>query len=145
MDETRTATTDATQAARRQKGIGFVPKRDVAAPSSASSCITACETGRDLLATCRGWSALMVSAQNGDRAVYRKLLTEIADLVTCWGHHHGIYGPACEQLVGNVLRTLHRVRHTYQPSRPFKPWLLGVVRYEVGKQGHRIRDCADHF
>jgi hypothetical protein len=88
------------------------------------------------LSTCLEWSALMVSAQNGDRAAYRRLLTEIADLVRCWSRRYGIHGPACEELECNVLRTLHRLRHTYQPSRPFMPWLLAVLRYEARKLGY---------
>lgn len=80
----------------------------------------------------------MVSAQNGDRAAYRRLLTEISDLARRCGCRHGIHGPACEELVCNVLRTLHRVRHTYHPSQPFKPWLLAVLRHAAREQGYRI-------
>jgi hypothetical protein len=68
------------------------------------------------LSTCLEWSALMVSAQNGDRAAYRRLLTEIADLVRCWSRRYGIHGPACEELECNILRTLHRLRHTYNQA-----------------------------
>lgn len=99
----------------------------------------ACETDHDLPAICLRWSALMVSAQNGDRAAYRTLLTEISDLARRWGCRYGIHGPAREELVCNVLRTLHSVRHTYQPSRPFMPWLLAVLRYAARQQGYRIR------
>ena len=24
--------------------------------------------------------------------------------------------------------TLHAIRHTYDPARPFKPWLAGIAR-----------------
>jgi RNA polymerase sigma-70 factor (ECF subfamily) len=30
--------------------------------------------------------------------------------------------------VQDVLLTVHRVRHTYNPSRPFKPWLAAIAR-----------------
>ena len=137
-------------AACRPERILSIPRRDTAAVRAMSCCIAACETDRDPLAICPRWSALMASAQHGDRAAYRRLLTEIADLVRCWRRRSGMDGRACEALVCNVLRTLHRVRHTYQPSRPFMPWLLSVLRYEVGKQGYSTQDvlcglsaCAD--
>ena len=30
-----------------------------------------------------------------------------------------------------MLLTLHAVRHTYDASRPFKPWLAGIARHRV--------------
>ena len=74
----------------------------------------------------------MASAQDGDRAAYRRLLTEVADLVRRQARRDGIDGPACEELACNVLRTLHRLRHAYEPSRPFMPWLLAPL-YWLGR------------
>ena len=32
-----------------------------------------------------------------------------------------------EDIVQDALLTIHRVRHTYQPGRPVKPWLVTIV------------------
>lgn len=32
-----------------------------------------------------------------------------------------------EEIVQDALLTLHRVRHTYEPGRPVKPWLAAIV------------------
>lgn len=33
-----------------------------------------------------------------------------------------------EDVVQDVLLTLHRIRHTYEPGRPVKPWLAAIAR-----------------
>lgn len=34
---------------------------------------------------------------------------------------------AIEDVVQDVLLTVHRVRHTYEPGRPVKPWLAAIA------------------
>ncbi len=36
-----------------------------------------------------------------------------------------------EDVVQDILLTLHAIRHTYDPSRPFKPWLVAVARRRI--------------
>jgi RNA polymerase sigma-70 factor (ECF subfamily) len=43
-----------------------------------------------------------------------------------------------EDLVQDVLLSLHSVRHTYDPARPFFPWLLAIVR-------NRLADAARRY
>ena len=81
------------------------------------------------------WSALMARAQDGNSARYRALLTGIASLIRCWGERQEIERPAREALVAATLIAVHRVRHTYDPRRAFLPWLLGVLREQVQRQG----------
>ncbi|HET9062038.1 MAG TPA: sigma-70 family RNA polymerase sigma factor, partial [Candidatus Binatia bacterium] len=33
-----------------------------------------------------------------------------------------------EDVTQDVLLTMHRVRHTYDPERPFEPWLFAIAR-----------------
>ena len=74
------------------------------------------------------WSALMQAAQDGDRAAYLMLLRE----VTPWVRRiaaRGLRNPhAAEDVVQDTLLSLHAARHTYDPARPFKPWLLAIAR-----------------
>jgi RNA polymerase sigma-70 factor (ECF subfamily) len=77
------------------------------------------------------WSALMVSAQAGNQDDYRVLLQELGDVVhrflsSRFGHHHFI-----EDCVQEALMAVHRARHTYDPCRPFRPWLFAIVRHKT--------------
>ncbi|MBS0558713.1 MAG: hypothetical protein JSR21_01540 [Proteobacteria bacterium] len=36
-----------------------------------------------------------------------------------------------EDAVQDILLTVHAVRHTYDPSRPFKPWPVGIARHRL--------------
>ena len=45
-----------------------------------------------------------------------------------------------DDVVQDVLLTVHRVRHTYQPGRPVEPWLAAIVVRRsidaIRKRGH---------
>jgi len=74
---------------------------------------------------------LMVSAQAGDEADYRLLLSELAPAVAAYlrsrfGHHDFV-----EDCVQEVLMAVHEARHTYQPRRLFRPWLFSIVRHKA--------------
>lgn len=77
------------------------------------------------------WSALMAAAQAGDAAAYRRLLHGITPyLRAIAGRAHRGAGDV-EDSVQDILLTLHAVRHTYDPGRPFKPWLAGIAQHRV--------------
>ncbi|MBA9034358.1 sigma-70 family RNA polymerase sigma factor (plasmid) [Rhizobium leguminosarum] len=73
------------------------------------------------------WTILMARAQDGDNVAYLRLLQEITpylrSLVRRWHKDHW----DIEDTVQDILLTLHSIRHTYDPSRPFGPWLVGIA------------------
>lgn len=75
------------------------------------------------------WRGLMVAAQGGDRAAYATLLSEIAPLVRAAVRRRYPYvgREDAEDIVQDVLLAVHSVRHTYDPSRPFLPWLMAIA------------------
>lgn len=77
------------------------------------------------------WSALMARAQAGDRAAYRRLLEGITPYIRALAvrqvRNHG----DIEDTVQDVLLTIHAVRHTYDPARPFGPWLVAIARRRI--------------
>ncbi|WP_052120553.1 sigma-70 family RNA polymerase sigma factor [Inquilinus limosus] len=78
-----------------------------------------------------GWSALMVAAQAGDRVAYRRLLTEITPYLRALARR-SLRRPAdAEDAVQDVLLTLHSIRQTYDPGRPFQPWLVAIARRRI--------------
>jgi len=73
------------------------------------------------------WLQLMAAAQDGDRAAYDRLLHEILPFVVALVRPQHRTPDCVEEMVQDVLLTVHRVRHTYDPSRPFKPWLSAIA------------------
>ena len=77
------------------------------------------------------WSILMARAQSGDRDAYRRLLEEITPYLRAHAaRRHRDTGDA-EDAVQDILLTLHAVRHTYDPNRPFGPWLLAIANHRL--------------
>lgn len=77
------------------------------------------------------WSVLMASAQSGDRGAYRQLLLAVTPMIR--GRvARAFRDPAeNEDVVQEVLMTLHAIRHTYDPGRPFGPWLVAIIQRRV--------------
>jgi RNA polymerase sigma-70 factor (ECF subfamily) len=74
------------------------------------------------------WSPLMAAAQNGDRAAYERLLREILPMLRAIAGRWHRNPDRAEDVVQDILLTIHRVRHTYDPSRPFSHWLATIAR-----------------
>jgi RNA polymerase sigma factor (sigma-70 family) len=75
------------------------------------------------------WRTLMVVAQSGNAGVYRRLLTE----VSAWLYRYYVKrlpSAMVDDAVQEVLLALHEKRHTYDPSKPFGPWLAAIARYK---------------
>ncbi|MBA7466473.1 hypothetical protein ES707_01657 [subsurface metagenome] len=73
------------------------------------------------------WDTLMACAQEGDRAAYHRLLQGITlhlrSLAARWHRDLG----DVEDAVQDVLLAVHSIRHTYDPARPFAPWLVAIA------------------
>jgi RNA polymerase sigma-70 factor (ECF subfamily) len=89
-------------------------------------------------------SELMRAAQQGDDASYRQLLLAITPRVRqIVRRQRGFAGIAeVEDLVQDVLLSIHTVRATYDPSRPFVPWLLAIVRNRLVDGARRYARVA---
>ena len=75
----------------------------------------------------RRWSQLMAAAQDGDRLAYESLLREIVPFIRNVVFRRRRAEAEIEDVVQDVLLTIHRVRHTYDPARPFKPWVSAIA------------------
>ena len=87
----------------------------------------------------RRLSLLMAAAQTGDRAAYRDLLGEAAVMVRRMLRGRFPFLPAhdIEDLVQDVLLSLHQVRATYDSARPFMPWLMAIARNRIADGARR--------
>jgi RNA polymerase sigma-70 factor (ECF subfamily) len=90
------------------------------------------------------WPGLMRAAQDGDQRAYADLLRQILPVTRAMVRRR-IQDPAlADEVVQEVLLTLHRVRHTYDPDRPFMPWLAAIASARAIDQLRRGRRRAEH-
>jgi RNA polymerase sigma-70 factor (ECF subfamily) len=75
----------------------------------------------------RAWSALMAAAQDGDGQAYERLLRACAPFVRALARRSIADADRIEDVVQETLLTMHRVRQTYDPRRPFQPWLAAIA------------------
>jgi RNA polymerase sigma-70 factor (ECF subfamily) len=77
------------------------------------------------------WSRLMARGQGGDAGAYRLLLSGITPYLRALAFRFGLTSSDIEDAVQDALLTLHSIRHTYDPGRPFAPWLVAVARHRM--------------
>jgi RNA polymerase sigma-70 factor (ECF subfamily) len=84
---------------------------------------------------------LMRGAQAGDELVYAELLV----LLTAATERYVRRKYGCVSWVDDVVQetlwTVHRVRHTYDPRRPFAPWFYAIAAtrlVDVWRREHRV-------
>jgi RNA polymerase sigma-70 factor (ECF subfamily) len=72
--------------------------------------------------------AWMAAAQRGDHERYRDLLEAVQPMVFTYLRRRIESETSAEDVTQDVLLTMHRARHTYDPQRPFEPWLYAIAR-----------------
>jgi len=81
------------------------------------------------------WADAMRAERRGEAVVYERMLKELASalrrslaprLVRVGSGAH-----ETEDLVQEILIGMHGKRHTWDPARPFLPWLHTITRYKL--------------
>jgi RNA polymerase sigma-70 factor (ECF subfamily) len=70
----------------------------------------------------------MAAAQGGDRAAYETVLRDCVPIVQRIARHQGAAADFVDDVVQDVLVTLHGARATYDPSRSFVAWLTAITQ-----------------
>lgn len=97
------------------------------------------------------WEALMHAANRGDQRAYARLLTAITPVVRGIVRARGgsLGAEGCEDVVQEVLLTVHLKRQTWREDAPLRPWLYAVTRHKVidafRARGHRIDLPVEDF
>jgi len=73
------------------------------------------------------WPQLMALAQAGDQHAYTRLLKALVPVIRSLVRKQISDEVLTEDVIQDVLLTLHRVRHTYDPTSPFLPWLMAIA------------------
>jgi len=79
----------------------------------------------------RDRAMLMARAQAGEREAYRRLLQDITPFIRALAARRLRRASDVEDAVQDVLLTIHAIRHTYDPSRPFAPWLAAIAKRRI--------------
>jgi RNA polymerase sigma-70 factor (ECF subfamily) len=70
----------------------------------------------------------MAAAQRGDKRLYERLLREIATASERFIRRRFGALSFVDDCVQECLLAVHNARHTYDPAKPFRPWLFSLVR-----------------
>ena len=91
-------------------------------------------------------AALMRSAQGGDAEAYAALMQELAVRVRQIVRYRRAFLERAdvEDLVQDVLLSVHAVRATYDATRPFVPWLLAITRNRLADAARRYARHGAH-
>lgn len=74
------------------------------------------------------WSAQMIAAQAGDRVAYERLLRGCTPLIRQVVRRQGVHPDRVDDVTQEILLTVHRARHTYDPTRSFSAWLCTIAQ-----------------
>jgi RNA polymerase sigma factor (sigma-70 family) len=110
----------------RARKILIVKENDTAATCMSNRADTKARRVRE-----EHWRALLRSAQDGDGKAYAQLLYELLPMLRRIVTHKWPSGPDIEDIVQEVLVSLHTARHTYDPNRPFMPWLMTITTRRI--------------
>jgi RNA polymerase sigma-70 factor, ECF subfamily len=93
------------------------------------------------------WSILMAHAQAGNSDAYHRLLEEISPYLRSLAARRHRDPNDVEDALQDILLTVHAIRHTYDPTRPFGPWLVAIANRRLidrlRRQGRlRARESA---
>jgi DNA-directed RNA polymerase specialized sigma24 family protein len=90
------------------------------------------------------WRALMAAAQDGDGAAYARLLSELLPVLRRVVRRKWRTSQDAEDIVQEVLMSLHSVRQTYDPRRPFMPWLMTITSRRIADAARRASARYSH-
>ncbi|MBI3419114.1 MAG: sigma-70 family RNA polymerase sigma factor [Proteobacteria bacterium] len=89
----------------------------------------------------------MSLALAGDRKAYERVLRLVSQRLTVF---LGRKLPAKDRddVMQEILLSIHKARHTYDPARPLMPWVMAIARYRMHDHwrrhyGHSFDEMAD--
>lgn len=88
----------------------------------------------------------MRAAQAGDSHSYARLLEEITPRLRriVRSRRPFLQVEDIEDVVQEILLSVHAVRATYDPERPFIPWLLAIAKNRLADAGRRFARSTAH-
>ena len=83
---------------------------------------------------------LMELAQGGDGDAFQQLFEEVGPIIARFLRRRLADDAEVEDICQEAMIAVYRSRHTYQPTRPFEPWLFAIVRRVSSQHFRRARE-----
>lgn len=82
--------------------------------------------------------ALLVLAQDGDRAAYSALLQGLLPYLRRLAARRLSRPQDIEDTVQDIYLSIHAIRHTYDPERPLQPWINVIAERRIADRLRRL-------
>ncbi|MCR4302824.1 MAG: sigma-70 family RNA polymerase sigma factor [Gallionella sp.] len=86
---------------------------------------------------------LMKQSQAGDQRAYTALLQETSRLLRPYLTKRLSLASEVDDLLQEILISIHKARHTYDGNRPYKPWMYAIAKFRL--QDHLRAHYSDHL
>ena len=89
------------------------------------------------------FAELMQRSLSGDTQAYAALLRETARLLRPFLVKRLNIGSDVDDLLQEILLSIHKARHTYDGERPYKPWVYAIANFRL--KDYLRAHYADHL
>jgi|ERR1019366_1522842 RNA polymerase sigma-70 factor (ECF subfamily) len=73
----------------------------------------------------------MRQSQNGDQRAYATLLQKTSSLLRPFLAKRLSFTNEVDDLLQEILISIHKARHTYDGNRPYKPWVYAIAKFRL--------------
>lgn len=75
--------------------------------------------------------ALMRQSLNGDQQAYALLLKETSRILRPFLAKRLLFTNEVDDLLQEILISIHKARHTYDGNRPYMPWVYAIAKFRL--------------
>jgi RNA polymerase sigma-70 factor (ECF subfamily) len=75
--------------------------------------------------------ALMRQALDGDQRAYAEILQETSRFLRPYLAKRLSFTNETDDLLQEILLSIHKARHTYDGNRPYKPWVYSIAKFRL--------------
>ena len=86
---------------------------------------------------------LMQQALAGDQVAYAKVLHTTAQLLRPFLSKRLLFANDVDDVLQEILVSIHKARHTYDGQRPYTPWVYAIAKFRL--QDYLRSHYADHI
>jgi len=99
------------------------------------------------------WAKMMRAAISGDAVAYRRFLEAVTPALRVMAQRNlarcGAGNSEVEDIVQETLLAVHLKRHTWDPHRPIRPWVVAIARHKfidaLRRRGRRAEDVVENI
>ena len=77
------------------------------------------------------FEVLMRQSQNGDQRAYASLLKQTSLFLHTFIANRLRFTNEVDDLLQEILISIHKARHTYDSNRPYKPWVYAIAKFRL--------------